>query len=225
MTREEVIAAVKKAAEESGEVPTLEWLLKHAYVTKHAIRRHFGHFREALGACRLKHHRQGYQLPNRELLADWAAVVRQLGKIPSVIDYQSHGRYSIQPLTRRFGGWPYVPAGLMECARKEGLEEEWKDVMEIVTNHLHQAGADGRIIKGSTGLPFQPRILKDEPIYGPPMAESYLVMAPTNEQGVIFLFWSGGKEAGIRDAEDTDRVSGWRGVPGSCSGTVAADQI
>ena len=41
-SEEEIIAAVKAAAEELGRVPTFEWLVRHQKVTQYAIRKHFG---------------------------------------------------------------------------------------------------------------------------------------------------------------------------------------
>jgi hypothetical protein len=78
---------------------------------------------------------------------------------------------------------------MLECARREGLEEEWNDVTEIVARHMHAATEGGRILTQSSGIPYTPRILKDEPFFGPPMVKNYLLLLqPTNEQEVIFLF-------------------------------------
>jgi len=188
-TQDEVIAAVKKAAEELGKVPTLDWLLKYQKVSEYAVKKHFGHFRNCLDAAGLKHNRQGCELKDKELFMDWASVVRVLGKVPSMAEYTAHGRYSRQPLHRRFGSWLNLPGEMLEYARKEGLGEEWKDVLEIVARHLHAAIESGRTTTRSSGTPFQPRILKDEPFFGPPMVKNYLLLLqPTNEQEVVFLF-------------------------------------
>ncbi len=188
-TRDEVIAAVKAAAEELGRAPSLDWLLKYDRVTKYSIRKHFSEFRKCLEAAGLYSHRQGYQLTDRELFTDWGCVVRLLGKVPSIVDYRAHGHYTERPLLRRFQSWTYVPLGMLECAREEGLEEEWKDVLEIIASHVEATADPGRKSARTSGTPLQPRILKDEPFFGPPMVENHLLLLqPTNEQEVIFLF-------------------------------------
>jgi len=187
-TRDEVIAAVKKAAEELGRVPTFDWLVRHEKVTQHAIRKHFGEFRYCLDAASLRRHRQGYEVNDKELFTDWAGVGRVLGKVPSIVDYRACGRYSERPLLRRFRGWMNVGLGMLECARQEGLEEEWKDMLEIIEKHQHAKAEGGSTSTHTSGISF-PRILKDEPFFGPPMVKNYLLLLqPTNEQEVVFLF-------------------------------------
>src|SRR4029077_20696150 len=188
-SEEEVIAAVKAAAEELGRAPSLDWLLKHEKVTKYSIRKHFSEFRKCLEAAGLYSHRQGYELSDKELFTDWAAVVRRLGKAPSIVDYRAHGRYTERPLLRRFRAWINLPPGILQCARQMGLEEEWKDVLEIVAGHLQGRIESGRMTAHASSTPFQPRIQKDEPFFGPPMVKNYLLLLqPTNEQEVVFLF-------------------------------------
>jgi Homing endonuclease associated repeat len=188
-TRDEVIAAVKAAAEELGRVPTLQWLLRYDKVREYAIKKHFGRFRKCLEAAGMEPHRHGYEVGDRELLSDLARVVRLLGRIPSMTDYVTHGGYSQQPMRRRFGSWINLPAALVDFARKEGLQEEWNDVLDIAARHMHAATEGGCTSAESSGAPYQPRILKDEPFFGPPMVKNYLLLLqPTNEQEVIFLF-------------------------------------
>ena len=58
----------------------------------------------------------------KELFIDWAGIVRREKKVPTITDYELHSRYSVRPLARRFGLWVNVPAGMLEYAKKEGLE-------------------------------------------------------------------------------------------------------
>src|ERR1051326_1599951 len=60
-TQDEVIAAVKAAAEELGRVPSLEWLVKYDKVSEYAVKKHFGHFRKCLETAGLQPHRHGYE--------------------------------------------------------------------------------------------------------------------------------------------------------------------
>ena len=136
------------------------------------------------------------------LFLDWAGLVRKLGKLPTMAEYEMHGSYSVRPLIRRYGGWVHVPAGLMEFAREERLEGEWGDVLDVIARHKEEE-ADGRRTSGSTNgrMPKsnigRPRIFKDRPIYGRPMMDMALGLAPTNEMGVVFLFGTVAKQMGF----------------------------
>jgi hypothetical protein len=188
MTREEVIAVIKQATAELGRVPSFDNLVKTGKLTKHDIRKNFGGYKGALAVCGVGFNRQGYRLEMKDLFVDWASVVRQLGKIPSVMEYEMHSKYSLKPLTKHFGGWLRVPAGLVDFAKAERLEEEWKDVLELVAANALRLPTRPWASMWRSSTPSRSRILKDEPIYGPPMGDPYLLLAPTNELGVIFLF-------------------------------------
>ncbi len=92
--------------------------------------------------------------------------------------------------------------GWQEFVREERLEGEWGDVLDVIARHKEEE-ADGRRTSGSTNgrMPkpsiFKPRILKDRPVYGAPMMDMALGLAPTNEMGVVFLFGTLAKELGF----------------------------
>src|SRR5262249_33439812 len=58
-----------------------------------------------------------YRLDLGSLFADWAGVVRELGKVPTLAEYEIHAKYSCRPLLRHYGGWGHVPGGMLEYAR------------------------------------------------------------------------------------------------------------
>jgi hypothetical protein len=197
MTKEEVIETVKKATEELGRIPTYDELVRSNRVKKQAIRRHFGQYRAVLEACGLEVRGSGHKLGLKMLFLDWAAVVRKLGKVPTLLEYKMHGKHCAKPLTRYFGGWPHVPAGLLRYAQEQGLEGEWKGEMEVITRYMESAPAKVRNSSWTTGMSFRPKLNLDEPIYGPPMVDAHLLMEPTNEQGVIFLFGAFARKLGF----------------------------
>jgi hypothetical protein len=188
MSKEEVIAAIQESAARLGHVPTFTEVRRATKMGKHEIRKHFLTYSKALSECGLQRTGPGYEVDARILFADWAGLVRKLGKLPTMAEYEMHGSYSVRPLIRRHGGWVHVPAGLMEFAREERLEGEWGDVLDVIARHKEEE-SDGRRTSGSTNSqPLKPRILKDRPIYGSPMMDMALGLAPTNEMGVVFLF-------------------------------------
>jgi Homing endonuclease associated repeat len=138
-TAEEVITIIRKCAEELGHVPSLEELLKITKISKYLVRRHFGPYVKALEACGLERHGCGYHVEMMNLFLDWAGTVRKLGKVPSMLEYELHGKYTTKPLVRHFGGWTHVAMGMMGYAREAQLEDEWKDVLEVAASSLKVA--------------------------------------------------------------------------------------
>jgi hypothetical protein len=208
MSREEIIEAIKKCTEELGHAPSVGELLERTKVSIYAIRKNFGRYRRALEACGMERGGSGYTVDLEELFADWAAVVRKLGRVPTMMDYNLHGRYSSRPLLRHFGGWPHVPAGMMEYARArkpedagaENPEEAWKDVLDVVVKHLNDRPDLPRASRrrmGALGSSFA-AIQADEPFYGPPMVDAPMVYCPTNEAGVSVLFGAVARDLGFR---------------------------
>ena len=198
MTKEEVMAAIKGCAERLGHAPSLEELLNRTKVKRCEVRRLFGTFKAALEACGLERTGSGYDLRLEDIFQNWAAVVRRLGKLPSVAEYQLHGNQCAKPAMRHFGVWAYVPAGMLQYARERGMEEQWKDVLELTAEQL-AAGLSKARNSRWTGMPLppRPRILDGEPIYGAPNVDSPLLLTPTNEQEVIFLFGAVARKLGF----------------------------
>jgi hypothetical protein len=197
MSREEVIFAIRQAKEEMGHVPTLNELLKSKRISQYDVRRHFGVYASALQACGLERHGSGYELNMRQLFTDWAEVARRAGRVPTVGDYEMHGRYSLKPLIRQFGAWPRVAAGMTQYARANGLEEDGKDVLEVVATHLEGRKRRPGSSKWDTPRILRPGLMAGAPVYGPPMVDAELMLAPTNEQGVLFLFGAVARKLGF----------------------------
>jgi hypothetical protein len=198
MSRDEVIGAIRQTREELGHVPTLQELNLKTGVGAYDIRRNFGVYAEALQACGLERRGSGYELSPAEIFADWSEVTRLLGKVPTLAEYALHGRYSVKPLTRHFGGgWTRLPAGMAKFARENGLEDSAKDVLEVVERHLEgKPGGAGYLMRPSTPI-LLPGLMKGEPVYGPPTVDAHLMLAPTNEQGVLFLFGAVARKLGF----------------------------
>ncbi|HSK43293.1 MAG TPA: hypothetical protein VLA83_05325, partial [Candidatus Binatia bacterium] len=143
-------------------------------------------------------HGCGYKIDMTELFLDWARVTRKLGKIPSMLDYGAHGKYTTKALVRHYGGWPRVPAGLLSYAREMNLEDEWQDVMDIAERSLKVALSPERTSAQAKNLLYGRRAAPNRPVYGTPMmTASPLVYAPTNEAGVMILFGAVAREQGF----------------------------
>ena len=194
MNREKVIGAIRQTKEELGHVPTIQELKLRTGVGEYDIRRNFGVYTEALLACGLERRGSGYELSQGQIFADWSQVTRLLGKVPTLAEYTLHGRYSVKPLTRHFGGgWMRLPAGMAKFARENGLEDSAKDVLEVVERHLEgQAGGAGPLIRPSRPL-LLPGLMKGEPVYGPPTVNAHLMLRRPMSKACCFCLarWRG----------------------------------
>lgn len=197
MSKEEVIAVIKKAAEELGRAPSLHELQQSGKLSLHSVRKNFGHYVKALEASGLEATGHGYKVSPEALFLDWIRVVRQMKKVPSLIEFEAEGKYSTGPYQKRFGGWLQVAPALMRFALDQKLEAEWKDELEIVKAYLEDVPKETRIPSWKSRPALKPQLRLDEPIYGPPMGNAYLIMEPTNEQGVILIFGAVARKLGF----------------------------
>jgi hypothetical protein len=188
MTKEEIIAAIRECAEKLGHAPSLPELRANISISHRTMRKSFGSYSRALEACGLERQGAGFQLAMKPLFMEWAGLVRRLGKVPTILDYEEHSRYSVRPLITRFGSWTRVPLGLQQYAQREGIQDEWKDVLNVILAHQENGGRRNKTSTQTKHSNASPRILTDRPTYGPPLRASALNCAPTNEMGVVFLF-------------------------------------
>lgn len=186
--KEEMISLMKQLTQQNGEAPTFEGFCTAANVTARTLRKNFGTWSSALQQAGLKRQGSGYPVPMDQLFRDWGGVVRRLGKIPTVSEYDRFGKHCAKPFQTRFGGWPQVPTALQVFAEKNGLAEDWQDVMEVI--RAHQERTMGMALTSETRQAWssRPCVLEDRPIYGAPLVPPPLAHAPTNELGVVYMF-------------------------------------
>jgi HNH endonuclease len=197
MSKEEIIAAIQESTARLGHVPSVTELERLTKLGKRDIRRCFSNYKAALEACGLERQGIGYEVELKTLFLDWAAIVRKLGKVPTMTEYELGSSYSVRPLVRRYGAWGNVAAGMVGYARNEGLETEWNDVVDIGASQMESVAEPGRTLMRTQGATLRPRFLKDQPTYGPPLLHMPLCLAPTNELGVVFLFGTVARELGF----------------------------
>jgi hypothetical protein len=196
MTKEEVIAVIKEWAERLGHVPSMAELLKQQKISMRIVRKYFGTYAGALRECGFEKRGSGYQASLDELWVEWAGMVRKLGKIPTVFDWEKHARWSTRPLTSRFRTWGHVPHSLLQYARQNGMEGEWKDVMDIAAANVERRRGLPPTFGTPSGTPPRSRVLQDQPMYGMPLRHPVMLFAPTNEAGVMVLFAAMARDLG-----------------------------
>lgn len=180
-TKDEIIKAIRESAEELGRMPTVADLKRLRKIGLKTVKRYFGRYSDALREAGFEPQGPGYKLELVTLATDWMAIVRKLGKVPSLLEYNRLSPYSVGPLIGRFGGWTEVPRGVLQYARETGLEVEWGDVVAVLERHESVNGTRDKRSSAGNGR------WKDEPLYGAPLTPWALLHAPTNEMGVLYL--------------------------------------
>ena len=218
MTKQEIINAVLEWTEKLGHVPSHVELLKYAGVSRKMVRRHFANYRAVLAECNLAGTGSGYKAELAEVFRDWAQVARTLGKLPSIAEYTLKGQFSVRPLVQRFGTWSNAPYGLKLYAEEQGWTEEWKDVLAMVEAREKQVkvmkelkpepgpenirrarrfAAKNGLDPARMGLEKVAILKEGREIFGKLMRPGPMICAPTNEQGVLFLFGAKAEELGF----------------------------
>jgi hypothetical protein len=181
MTREEILTAMRVAAKKLGRSPYLEEL---APVTRKAVRKIFNNYSKALKEAGMETHRR---VPMETLFLDWAAIVRQMQKLPNSVEYQKKGAYSAKALQKRCGGWKRVSPTMLRFALEKDLEKQWSDVVALARAERELVGpATESLWPGHETARWD--VFTNRPVYGTPMNICPLAHAPANEIGVIFLF-------------------------------------
>lgn len=218
MTKQQIMGAVLEWTEKLGHVPNHVELLKYAGVSRKAVRRHFANYREVLAECNLAGTGSGYKAELGEVFSDWAKLARELGKLPSIAEYTLKSRFSVRPLVQRFGTWSNAPYGLKLYAEEQGWTEEWKDVLAMVearekqektmralksepgpenVRRARRFAAKNGLDPESLGLERVTPAKEGREVFGKLMRPGPMVCAPTNEQGVLFLFGAMAEELGF----------------------------
>jgi len=188
MSKEEIITAIQKCAEELGRQPSFQELSRVVTVSQRRMIALFGRYADALRAAGFEPYGCGTQAKMEELFADWAGIVRKTGGIPTIREYQEQSRYSVRPLTSRFGGWAAVPKGMLEFAKNTSAAGEWEDVVNVIRQHLEARKSALKTSTPGSLRTFAPRIMEGRPHYGKPILLPGMAHAPINEMGVVLLF-------------------------------------
>lgn len=199
MSKQEIMEVIVGCAQKLGRVPSILEVMKMGQVSRRQIRAEFGSFTQAPRECNLEREiSSGQKVPLEKLFADWAGVVRKVGKAPSMSEYEAMSKFSCKPLVRCFGSWRQVAFGLTQFAEGRGLAEEWKAELELAAVKGGDQDAQWMLSREApTARSNMLAALRERaltagptagPTYGLPMWPGPLAYAPVNELGVVFLF-------------------------------------
>jgi hypothetical protein len=187
MTKEKIVQAIRLCARKIQRNPSLRDLRLLAGISEQVLYKRFGSLRKALEAAGLQPAGPGIGQQESTLLLDWATVARKLGKLPSVHEYESSGRFSNMPFHTRYRHWTRIPDAFLRFAAEQNLESKWKDVLLMIAarNPIQRNAAKPRsLVRVRKGPIFQ-----DRPTYGAPLMNvPELAYEPLIESGVIFAF-------------------------------------
>jgi hypothetical protein len=151
MTKDEILAAIRRAAKELGRAPSRGELRRITGLSHYRVLSVFPTLREAVRAAGLEPNPKGEKISTEDLLSDWKRVTEKLGRRPSRAEYVREGKYSAGALTVRFGSWGRI------------------STTEDTENHrgvkaVHHGGTETRRKKELPKLPELPRLPKSETI-------------------------------------------------------------
>jgi len=189
ITRETLIAAARKAAEEHGDDLTRADFQRISGISPHHIYRLFpeGGWKEVRRKAGLGVHPRyrGEPLDDDQLLAEFHQVTKSLGVIPTWAVFAARADISSETIRRRFGG---IKGTLKRY--KSWLEDNHPDspMLEVLEKE-----SEREMPMPATGDTQQPSEIRHweqlgDSQYGSPLDFRGLRHAPINEQGVVFLF-------------------------------------
>jgi len=134
MTKDDILAAIKKAAEALGHPPSKREFGTSSRVSEHQLTTHFLTWNDAVREAGYPPNESNVRIEDEQLLQDWAEVVRNLREIPTIVQYRHHGKYSPSAL-RRFGPWSGMPDRFRECF---GNDPQYADVLALLPRRAGQ---------------------------------------------------------------------------------------
>jgi hypothetical protein len=193
VSKQELMAAIKRCAEKLGYVPTIFELSMHEGLARQEIRKHFGNYKMALEVCQLGVPKWAQQVTMEQLFQDWMGVARSIKRSPTLYEYERMGKYRRRQLRRFFGEYVRVPGGMALYAEEHGVADQWQDVLEQLRRPprgQQDATTGVPVAHGEAGA-------ADAPVYGPVIRAPGFVYGPTNENGVLCLFGAMAEELGF----------------------------
>ena len=185
---EEIKAAIQECAAKLGHTPTYPELQRETNMRRTVIEKYFANYSNALVACGLEPEGPGCKAPLGKLFTEYASVVRKLGEVPTMAQYELAGKYTRRPFLTRFVMWNKVAEGMLEYAERVNPEGEWESVLDILRKHCQARAAKSKTSSSTISSTGRPAVLDDRPMYGERLKIAGLAHAPVNEAGVLFLF-------------------------------------
>lgn len=131
MKREEILAAMRRCAEELGRTPSRAELVRMTEIRWHHIFQEFGGMRPLAREAGLAPVKRGLPADPAAMVLDWARVARELRRLPGRKTYDALGRNHSGTLHARLN-WSQMPHRFVLLVREYHMEKEWGDVLAMV---------------------------------------------------------------------------------------------
>ena len=154
MAKEEVVAAIRKAAGELGRAPSRGELRRIAGLSHYMVLAEFKTLRDAVRAAGLKPNPKGEKISTADLIQDWKRVGKKLGRRPSRAEYVREGKYSAGTFVARFGSWGKVGSRLPKMPKNSKLKTENRKGRELTRGECVSKAESGSF-HGDKALAFQ----------------------------------------------------------------------
>src|SRR5260221_5534196 len=105
LTKEEILAAIRRAAAELGRAPSRGELRRITGLSHYRVLAEFPTLREAVRAAGLEPNPKGEKISTEDLLQDWKRVAEKLGRKASRAEDVREGKDSAGAFVGRFGRW------------------------------------------------------------------------------------------------------------------------
>jgi hypothetical protein len=112
-----------------GKWITLSQFLVATRMRNEDVFRHFPRWEDALHASGFNIRRPNARIETESLLEDWAAVTRDLQRIPTRNEYKVRGKFSARVVEARCGGWRHVPAAFRSFAKNA---PQWTGIIPLL---------------------------------------------------------------------------------------------
>jgi Homing endonuclease associated repeat len=191
ITQEKITETIRELAGKLQRRPTMLEVCELLGIVPWELRRVFPSYAVAVESSGLEALVKG-ALSTQAILEDWRAVVRKLGRIPTIKQYDFLGQYSVRPLKDRFGAWKDIPAGMLEFGDRTQLWAGWEDVRELAQRYVEN--------RSTSTVPRQISTLDSvdmQSLYGGPLSDLPLMSTPINEMGVVLLFGALARKLGF----------------------------
>ncbi|HET7151438.1 MAG TPA: hypothetical protein VFI60_08500 [Candidatus Acidoferrum sp.] len=126
--KQHILDSILAIASRTGRAPSRSEFLSLSKISEHQVLRFFPKWNDAVRAAGLIPHTINVRLEDRDLLEDWAFVVRTKGKIPARRAYPHLGQYDPRTF-RRFGPWSNLPEVFRNFAKDK---PEYADVLALL---------------------------------------------------------------------------------------------
>jgi hypothetical protein len=166
-------------------------------IKKYEVQKAFGTYEHALEVCGLEIRGAGHRIALDRLCLEWAEIVRKLGKIPTIREYERLSGRSLRPLVSRFRSWRKVPLGILEYLKSRALERDLADVIHIICNGSKSRRRRSWTSSHAENLTLKAKVHAGQTFYGPPLFTSVVTYAPTNENAVLVMFATMAKDLGF----------------------------